>query len=171
MSLKQLALPAALSLTLLAPALVLAHAELLSTSPSDGENLDDAPDEVVMTFDSELDPDGSEFTVTDASDAVVGRGEVDLQVADRNEMRGEIEITRAGIYTVSWTILAADGDETSASFSFGYRAEPGASPEEAPNSATSAGGDPRLLLAGAAALTIGCLRGARSLRPWRRQCP
>jgi len=93
-------------LLLTAPALVAAHAELLSSSPEAGETLDEPPAEIALTFDSELDPDGSEFTVTGPDDAVVGSGEVDLDIADRNEMRGDVEISEPGSYSVSWISVA-----------------------------------------------------------------
>lgn len=121
-----------------------------------------------MTFESELDPDGSKFMVTDGSGVEVGAGELDLDVADRNEMRGDVEISEPGIYTVTWTTVAADGDEDSGEFTFGYRADPAGSTDEGgPNTATSSGGDLRLVVAGAALLTIAASRSVRSQRPWR----
>jgi len=154
---------ALISLALVAPPLASAHAELLSTSPADGVNLDEAPTEVVMVFDGELDPDGSEFTVTDASGAEVGAGEVDLDVAERNEMRGDVEITAPGTYTVTWTAVAADGDEESGEFAFGYRANRGGASDEAPNTSVSpSGGDSRLIVTGVALLAVAGLRALRT---------
>ena len=100
--------PARLPLTFLAavallaiPAVASAHVELVSSSPEAGANLDTAPTEVTVTFDDELDPDHSTFTVADADGNEVGSGEVDLTVADRNVMHGDGTISDPGVYTVS----------------------------------------------------------------------
>lgn len=127
------------------PAVAAAHAELESSTPEAGQNLDTAPTEVILTFDEELDPDGSSFTVVDADGHEVGSGEVDLTVADRNVMAGDVSITDAGVYTVEYTVVAADGHESGGSFSFGYNAAeaiPGSSDEQ-PNTAMPG---PRVLL-------------------------
>jgi methionine-rich copper-binding protein CopC len=105
------------------PAVAMAHAELVSSDPEAGANLDTAPTEVTLTFDDELDPDGSGFTVTDHHGDEVGTGELDLDVADRNVVRGAVSISEPGVYTVEWTILGLDGHEISGSFSFGYQSD------------------------------------------------
>lgn len=114
----------ALATLVIGPAPVAAHAELVSTTPADGDELDAPPDEVVMVFDGELDPEASGFTVTDPSGAEVGAGEVDLEVADRNEMRGAVESAEPGEYTVTWTAVAADGHESEGAFGFTVGGEP-----------------------------------------------
>jgi methionine-rich copper-binding protein CopC len=102
------------------PTLVLGHVALVSSDPEAGTNLDTAPSEVTLTFDGELDPDGSGFTVTDHHGDEVGSGEVDLDVADRNVLAGPVTIDEPGVYTVEWTVLGTDGHEITGSFSFGY---------------------------------------------------
>jgi methionine-rich copper-binding protein CopC len=102
------------------PSAALAHTELVSTSPKAGAHLEDAPAEVTLTFDDELDPDGSSFTVTDADGEEVGTGEVDLTVADRNVLSGAVTISEPGVYGVEWTATTLDGHEESGTFSFGY---------------------------------------------------
>jgi len=161
-------------LLLTAPALVAAHAELLSSSPEAGETLDEPPAEIALTFDSELDPDGSEFTVTGPDDAVVGSGEVDLDIADRNEMRGGVEISEPGSYSVSWTSVAEDGDEAAGEFTFDYRADAGGSPGEQPNTAVVSNGvDLPLVGAGLLMLAAGGALSphGRERRGDRRRCP
>lgn len=105
------------------PAVTSAHVELISSSPEAGANLDAAPDEVTVTFDDELDPDHSTFTVTDADGNEVGSGEVDLTVADRNVMLGDVTISDPGIYTVSYTVAGVDGHEIDGTFSFGFNTD------------------------------------------------
>ena len=101
---------------------VAAHVELITSSPTAGANLSTAPTEVTITFDDELDPDFSSFTVADATSVEVGAGEVDLTVADRNVMTGPVTITQPGVYTVTYHVEGVDGHQLEGSFSFGYQA-------------------------------------------------
>lgn len=101
---------------------VAAHVELISSSPVAGANLSTIPTNVKITFDDELEPDLSHFEVTDAASVQVGSGEVDLTVADRNEMSGPVTITAPGVYTVSYTVAGIDGHVLEGTFSFGYQA-------------------------------------------------
>jgi methionine-rich copper-binding protein CopC len=116
-SLAVLALGAALAAV---PAVAVAHAELVSSDPEAGANLETAPSEVTITFDDELGPDGSGFTVTDHHGDEVGSGTLDLDIADRNVLAGAVSISEPGVYTVEWTVVGIDGHEISGSFSFGY---------------------------------------------------
>lgn len=111
-------IPLTLAALLLAPSTVGAHAELTSTSPEDGAELEEPPTEVVVVFDGELDPVASGFLVTDADETEVGRGEVDLEVAERNELRGAVAIDGSGTFTVAWTATAADGHREEGGFTF-----------------------------------------------------
>jgi copper resistance protein C len=129
------------------PTVAAAHAELESSTPEAGENLDTPPTEVTLTFDDELNPSGSTFTVADADGHEVGSGEVDLTVADRNVVSGEVTITDPGIYTVEYTVVGNDGHAVSGTISFGYNANaaiPEATQEEPPDTAMPS---PRLPLA------------------------
>jgi copper resistance protein C len=105
------------------PSLALAHAELSWADPSPGAVLDAPPDEIVVTFDAELDVDASTLSVVDADGMSVGSGGVDLEVADRNVMRAAVDIRDDGRYVVSWTAVAADGHPESGTFGFSVGAE------------------------------------------------
>ena len=178
----RIALPLAVAgVALMAPASVSAHAELVSTSPADGQDLDTAPTEVAIVFDGELDPDGSEFVVNDAGGGQVGEGGVDLDVAERNEMRGAVTITEPGTYTVAWTAVAADGHTESGEFTFSFQADvaaaiaaasaAAAAAGDAPNTATSqpTGTGLALTLGGLALLVAaGALTLRRAVRAKRR---
>lgn len=119
MRLMRLAIPATAALLALgAPPASLGDAGLESTVPAAGEELTTPPDEVILVFDGELSPDGSTFTVTDAGGTTVGRGELDLGVPDRNELRGTVDIRRPGTYEVDWTAVAADGHREAGEFTF-----------------------------------------------------
>jgi methionine-rich copper-binding protein CopC len=111
----------AATLTALSAAAVVAHVELISSSPAAGANLATPPAEVTITFEDELSP-GSSFTVTGGGSVEEGTGEVDLTVADRNVMTGPVTITEPGIYTVIYTAAGVDGHEVAGIFSFGYLA-------------------------------------------------
>jgi methionine-rich copper-binding protein CopC len=94
------------------------HETVVSSEPAAGAVLADPPDEVVVVFSGEIDPDGSSFVVVDASGAQVGAGEVDLAVADRNVLTGAVSIEDDGIYEVRWTAASADGHTEQGSFAF-----------------------------------------------------
>jgi methionine-rich copper-binding protein CopC len=124
------------------PVAASAHSELDTSVPAEGANLQTAPTEVVLTFSAELDPDGSSFTVTDPTGAQVGTGKVDLNVAARNILRGNVSITKPGNYRVAWTSLSLDGDQLKGAVTFGYRSS---SP---PNTAMPLGPDLPMSAAG-----------------------
>lgn len=143
-----------------APAGVLAHAELVSSSPATDAQLEDPPREVTLTFDGELLPDGSGLVVTLAGGGEVGTGGLDLDVADRNVIAGEVTITEEGLYVVAWTAASVDGHAASGEFSFRY-----GDAENAPDSALPAPEGPGgLLLAGAALLALALLTAAWTAR-------
>jgi methionine-rich copper-binding protein CopC len=113
-----LALVACTSLLLAVAAPVVAHAELVATSPADGAQLDAVPAEATLTFSAELDPARSAFTVTGPDGDEVGSGTVDLQVADRNVLSGSIAGEERGAYAIAWTAVAADGHEGTGTLHF-----------------------------------------------------
>lgn len=108
------------------PAVALAHTELASSDPADGSTVSDAPGEVVLTFEGEV-GDGSTFVVLDPSGAEVGSGGLDLEVADRNVLRGQLEVTAAGEYTVSWSVVGEDEHPVEGEVVFTYAPEGSAS--------------------------------------------
>ncbi|MGH2381156.1 MAG: copper resistance CopC family protein [Candidatus Limnocylindria bacterium] len=135
---------AALGFTLGLPMAALAHTELTEASPADGAQLDEPPTEVVLTFEGEISED-STFTVTAADGTEVGSGELDLDVADRNVLRGDVSVTADGTYTVAYSIVGEDGDPIEGELSFTVgEAAPGTTP---PNTAMApaAGLNPTLL--------------------------
>jgi copper resistance protein C len=147
---------AALSLTL-APAAVLAHTELTLSDPADGAVLTEAPTEVVLTFSGEIGEDGT-FTVTDADGASVGEGGVDLDVADRNILRGDVTITEPGEYTVTYAVAAEDGHPTEGELTFTFDPEGEAS---TPDTAVPVRGTPAPAIAG---LVLVLASGALAVR-------
>lgn len=88
---------------------VTAHEDLVGSEPQADAVLATAPDEVSLTFTGELTPDGSSFEVTDATGQTVGTGTLDLEVAERNVLRGAVAISEPGRFEVHWTITGLDG--------------------------------------------------------------
>jgi len=141
----------ALSLALLRTAL--AHAELASSDPAAGARLTKAPAKVTLVFSEEIDQQGSSFTVTDAKNATVGTGKLDLNDLDHKTLSGTLNAGLGdGVYTVKWDVLTSDDKaEESGTFTFGVNADPGAQPtaaaeEEvtaAPTAATNSTATPR----------------------------
>jgi methionine-rich copper-binding protein CopC len=103
----------------LVPTLALAHTELTSSDPADGSTVSDAPDEVVLTFAAEVDEDAS-FTVLDPAGEEVGSGGLDLEVVDRNVLRGQLEVAASGEYTIAWSVVGEDGHEVEGELTFTY---------------------------------------------------
>jgi copper resistance protein C len=143
------------------PQVAQAHAEPVSSSPAAGAAVATPPESVTIVFDGELLPDGTGFTVTDHSGRVVGEGELDLTVADRNQLSGLVEINGAGTFTVAWTAVSADGhaEEGSFEFSVADAAEPPNTAAAMPHRQVPTALGPILLIA---ALLIGVRRARRS---------
>jgi copper resistance protein C len=109
------------SLALL-PTLALAHTELAASDPTDGSTITDAPDEVVLTFEGEV-GEGSSFGVVGPDGEAAGEGELDLDVADRNVLRGDVAVTEPGAYRVVWSVVGDDGHPVEGEVTFTYDPE------------------------------------------------
>ena len=136
----------ALSLGLLSTAF--AHAELVSSDPAAGAKLTAAPANITLNFSEEIDEQGSSFTVTDANQATVGTGKLDLNDLDHKTLSGTLNAGLGdGVYTVAWDVLTSDDKaEESGTFTFGVNADPGpqptAEPEEEATAAPTAAANP-----------------------------
>jgi methionine-rich copper-binding protein CopC len=110
---------------------VVAHAELVSSTPTAGEVLTTAPTEVVLTFD-EATVGNSSFDVVDAGGTTVATGGPDP--ADPTIMRATLPPLEPGVYEVQWTSVAEDKDVEHGTFTFTIAepTEPPATPTPAP---------------------------------------
>jgi len=161
-----LAAAAVAALVAALPAAAIAHAELESSTPAAGANPDAAPTTVTLNFSEELKPDGSSFTVKDADGHEVGSGEVDLNVADRNVMTGDVTIADPGVYTVTYSVIAEDGHASGGAFSFGYKATeaiPGSTTHEDPDTAMARPSTPILVIVGWLLVALAGVVGFRRL--------
>jgi copper transport protein len=103
---------------------VAAHAYLSETDPANGEQVDDVPDEITLTFSG----DGvvnADITVEDPDGEVVsGEPEIDSDDTQLVDVPIEDAADEEGMYTVEWEVLADDGHTTSGSFFFAVGDEP-----------------------------------------------
>lgn len=84
------------------PAIVLAHAELVSSDPADGATIT-LPYTVTAEFDEEIDPEASSLIVENAAGAQVATGTVDPD--DPMRMSADLLALPDGEYTVRWTVV------------------------------------------------------------------
>jgi copper transport protein len=112
---------------LLAPALAAAHASLIRSAPSDGQVVEDSPDEVTLTF---TEPVETALGAVRVYDSDARRVDADATTRPaRASARAAIPETLAnGTYTVSWRVVSTDGHPIEGAFVFHVGA-PGPNPE------------------------------------------
>jgi methionine-rich copper-binding protein CopC len=115
---------AALLLLLALPGGVAAHAELVASTPGDGETLTTVPAEAVLTFSEALGA-SSTVAIVDSRGATVATGVPDP--AHPTVIRTALPALRPGTYEVQWTTVADDGHIERGTFAFTI-AEPTAPP-------------------------------------------
>ena len=93
---------------------------LVSTSPTSGAVLVAAPNAVSVIGESTLEADGNQLSVLDPKGNPVDDGSV--TVADTSLVVGLKPLTAAGVYTVSYTLLATGEDPLQGSFTFVFNA-------------------------------------------------
>lgn len=99
---------------------VLAHAQLVASSPGAGTVVAEPPEELRLVFSEPLEPSGSSLDVMaeDGAAVLVGAGEIDPE--DPYALVVEQPSLLQGIYTVEWrTLSTADGHSITGSFTFG----------------------------------------------------
>jgi copper transport protein len=101
-----------------------AHAVIEEAVPAQGELLQDAPADVVITFTEPPDPDLSTLRVLDATGRGVTDGPTEIDPRQR-QMRAPLGDLTQGVYTVAWRAVSqTDGHVTAGSYSFGVGVEP-----------------------------------------------
>lgn len=99
----------------LAPA-AQAHNTLISSSPEDGATLDTLPEEVLLTFNENVNDGGNGIVVTGPDGTNYAEGEVELD--GPNASIALAPLTEPGEYTVDYRIVSADGHPLSDTLSF-----------------------------------------------------
>lgn len=83
-----------------------AHASLTGSTPEDGAVLAEAPDEVVLEFDEQMQPDFSQVAVLDAEENHYEDGEPQTEGQTVTQAVSEMP---AGEYSISYRVGSADG--------------------------------------------------------------
>ncbi len=118
------------------PALALAHAEFVSSTPAPGATVEGPPAEVVIEFSQDLDPSRTSIEVRDASGTTVASGG-ELGAGPR-EFRLALPELAPGAYEVRWTSFSAEDSELARdTFTFTVAAAPSPSPSAAASAQTS----------------------------------
>ena len=103
-----------------------AHAAIESTDPANGELLDRAPSQIVLTFTEPPDLELTIVGVVDGSGASVPTGPPEGAPGANREVRFRLDPVPDGVYTVTWrTVSTTDGHVTAGAFSFGVGVSPG----------------------------------------------
>jgi len=123
---------AALALVTAAPAS--AHAALVSSTPEDGAELDEAPSEIVLEFNEDIQDLGNEIVVVDSEGTPVADGE---PVADGATVMQAVMGGAAGAFTVTWRVVSADGHPISGELSYEVTASEPTSDAETTTEATT----------------------------------
>ena len=96
------------------------HALLESSSPEDGELLEAAPGEILLSFSEPLDLGLSSVTVVDGSGSEVETAGLERVGSEREVRVGLPQDLGDGVYSVSWRVLSrVDGHITAGAFTFG----------------------------------------------------
>jgi methionine-rich copper-binding protein CopC len=130
----------AVTVLLAMPAVAVAHAEFVSSTPADGDVVEGSPPTVTAVFTEAL-ADGSVMRIRNGAGEVVGEGRVDA--ANPERMVIEPDALGPGEYSVQWRALAADRHQELGTFSFTVTAAAATLvPTASPTPAASAAGTP-----------------------------
>lgn len=115
------ALVALVALATLVPA-ASAHAYLGDSNPANGEQLEEVPGEVALSFTG----DGIQVAdvVVRGPDGEDVSGDAEVDAEDTREVAVPVEDAGEGMYVVEWEVLADDGHTTSGTFFFSVGDEP-----------------------------------------------
>ncbi len=125
----------AVALVLLLPTVVLAHAELDTSSPADGDTVEGTPEEISADFTGAL-ADGSTFELRNAAGDVVAEGAID----PGNDQRMILDPPELepGTYEIRWQAIADDGHASLERGTYGFTVEAAPTPPPTPSAPPSA---------------------------------
>ena len=107
----------AMVLATLAPSSVFAHAFPSASQPAVGATVNSPPAQVVITFDSPIEPLFASLQVLDSQGANQVDGEAQVG-GDRRMLSAKLKPLKPGDFTVKWTVVAEDGHRTEGSYAF-----------------------------------------------------
>jgi copper transport protein len=97
----------------------LAHAELLGTTPSNGEHLAAAPTEVVLRFSETVSPVRDGTSLLDGRGKRLGAAQAESLDGDSTKIRLPLPNSLpAGVYSVTWRVVSADSHPVHGAFVF-----------------------------------------------------
>ena len=106
----------------LGPAPADAHAELISTEPASGEQLDVAPERVVLRFSESVDVADDAVEVLTAGGDPIDAGDPGHPDGERSSVAVDLPDLDDGTYVVSWRVLSSDNHPVGGAFTFGIGA-------------------------------------------------
>jgi copper transport protein len=107
---------------------VLAHAELISSSPANQAVLATKPSEILLTFSENVDPVGDAIRLVDSDGDPVPLGPID-QSQGGNTMRAPVPAAVAdGTYVVGWQAISADSHKVRGAYTFSIGAATATAP-------------------------------------------
>ncbi|HET6834706.1 MAG TPA: FixH family protein [Acidimicrobiales bacterium] len=103
----------------LRPAPADAHAELISTEPASGQQLDAAPEQVVLRFSESVDVADDAVEVLTAGGDRIDVGDPGHPDGEGSSVAVDLPSLEDGTYVVSWRVLSSDSHPVSGAFTFG----------------------------------------------------
>jgi copper transport protein len=103
----------------LGPAPADAHAELISTEPASGEQLDVAPEQVVLRFSESVDVADDGVEILSAGGDQIDASDPGHPNGERSSVAVDLPDLADGTYVVSWRVISADSHPVSGAFTFG----------------------------------------------------
>lgn len=94
-----------------------AHASLVSSSPTSGAVVGDAPDELVLEFDESVTLDLGGVELTDAAGGAIDIAEADGSGSSKLVVRDLPDLSD-GVYVVVWQVSSSDGHPARGAFTF-----------------------------------------------------
>jgi copper transport protein len=156
-----------------------AHAQLISTSPSAGDSLDESPDEIVVTFNETVELGLGAIRVFDGNGDEIDIGGTSYVPGDDHSITASVPPLADGSYVVDWRAVSADSHPLHSAFIFQVGAtatlQPGVVERLAEQSQSRSGvkfalGVTRVLVPGGLALVVGALWCfAAGVVPWTRR--
>ncbi|SFU91535.1 copper resistance CopC family protein [Pseudoduganella namucuonensis] len=113
-----LSLAAMLAAGALASPLAAAHAALKNSNPAANAVLEQAPREIVLTFNEKVEPAFSSIAVLEAGGKDIAAGKAQVDAANPLLMKLELPALAAGAYSVRWVAVGPDGHRRTGQFGF-----------------------------------------------------
>lgn len=104
-----------LSASLIAPALVFAHAKLTEANPANGAVVNESPEAIKLTFNEDVQL--LKLTLTGADNKPVAT-EFKPSAESQTSFAVTLPELAKGLYTVNWTIMGDDGHKVEENYTF-----------------------------------------------------